>query len=97
MFSVDTAVMACRQSKIRDCRDTVDDRLSTTALILTLTVLKPPYGPLLYNEFKHPSDFMVKVKLTLFYLVSTDTHTDRETGPILYLLLQMQKGMIYFK
>ncbi len=27
--------MACRQSKIRDCRDTVDDRVSTTALIIS--------------------------------------------------------------
>ncbi len=25
--------MACRQSQIRDCRDTVDDRVSTTALV----------------------------------------------------------------
>ncbi len=35
LFSVDTAGRACRQSKIRDCRDTVDDRLSTTALLNT--------------------------------------------------------------
>ena len=35
VFSVDTAILACRQSKIRDCRDTVDDRLSTTALLVS--------------------------------------------------------------
>ncbi len=34
--SVDTIKMVCRQSKIRDCRDTVDDRVSTTALVNTL-------------------------------------------------------------
>ena len=33
--SVDTAIMACRQSKICDCRDSVDDRVSTTALLTT--------------------------------------------------------------
>ena len=33
--SVDTVRMACRQSKNRDCRDTVDDRVSTTALVLS--------------------------------------------------------------
>ncbi len=33
LYSVDTVEMACRQSKIRDCRDTVDDRVSTTALM----------------------------------------------------------------
>ncbi len=33
LFSVDTVGMACRQSKNRDCRDTVDDRVSTTALV----------------------------------------------------------------
>ena len=37
LFSVDTVGMACRQSKIHDCRDTVDDRVSTTAVELRST------------------------------------------------------------
>ncbi len=36
-LSVDTVTLACRQSKIRDCHDTVDDRVSTTALVIGVT------------------------------------------------------------
>ncbi len=37
LFSVDRVGMACRQSKNRVCRDTVDDRVSTTALLPSVT------------------------------------------------------------
>ena len=51
--SVDTVELACQQSKIRDCRDTVNDRVSTTALVSTMrNFLNPPQYEKKLNELE---------------------------------------------
>ena len=61
-FPVDTVEMACRQSKIRDCRDTVDDRVSTTALT--------------FADMNYFLPFLVQYRQSTEYRQSTDRQTE---------------------
>ena len=91
----DTVKMVCRQSKIRDCRNNVDDRVSTTALIYCTQVCEKTLTLLSLMSTWIPKVYLYKMKamhgLGLFGPALFQGTSQQFGGPGI-LLVESQKG-----